>query len=136
MARDFSAAIDEWTRKTEARIVEVFHVAAQTAAETMSRPWEEGGRLPVKTGNLKRSLAASTIGPPAVLWGQKKFTGNPAGIEAVIDSAKIGQTVWLGFQAIYARKVELDNGFVRLTAQNWPQIVEAAAEDVKARDGG
>lgn len=135
MAKSFSAMVDEWARKTEDRTAEVLRVSVATAAEVVSRPQEEGGRLPVVTGNLRRSLAISTIGPPAALWGKKEFDDNSAGIEAVIDSIQVGQTVWLGFQAIYAKKVELDHGFVQMTAQNWPQIVAASVAAVKERSG-
>lgn len=135
MAKSFSATIEEWARKSEERTAEVFRVSAATVADVMSRPLEDGGRLPVVTGNLRRSLAASTIGPPTMLWGRRKFEDNSAGIEAVIDSALIGQTIWLGFQAPYAQKVELDNGFMAMTAQHWKQIVEASAQAVKERSG-
>ena len=135
MAKSFSAMVDGWARKTEDRTAEVFRVSAATAVDVMSRPWDEGGRLPVVTGNLRRSLAASTIGPPVMLWGRRKFEDNSAGIDAVIDSAVIGQTIWLGFQAPYAQKVELDNGFVAMTAQHWKQIVEASVQAVKERSG-
>jgi hypothetical protein len=134
MAKSFSAAVDAWTKKTENRMAEVFRVAAATAAEVMNRPIAEGGRMPVVTGNLRNSLAASTIGPVPALWGRKEpFAPNPDGIAAVIDSAQLGGTVWLGYQAIYAKKAELDHGFVALAAQNWTGIVEASVAAVKER---
>lgn len=129
----FTAQIEAFADKVEQRALETFQTTAATTAELMSRPWEEGGRMPVVTGNLKRSLAASTVGPPPALWGQKEFKGTLAGIEAVIDSTVLGETVWLGFQAIYAKKAELDNGFVRLATQNWQQIVDASVAAAKER---
>lgn len=136
MADSFSAKIEGWARKTEQRTVDVFREAARATDEEVARPKEEGGNLPVLSGNLRRSRAASTIGPPATLWRQKEFTGTDAGVLSVIQGAAIGQTIWIGFQAPYAKKAEENHGFVRLTAQRWPQIVEEAVRAVKSRDGG
>jgi len=49
----------------------------------------------------------------------------------VIAKAKIGETIYLGFQANYAGIQEAKNGFVRLTAQRWPAIVKASSAKIK-----
>jgi hypothetical protein len=66
-----------------------------------------------------------------MLWGVKEFHGTRQAVEDVIESAEIGQTVWIGFQAIYARKAEDKHGFVRLAAQQWQVIVVNAAGRAK-----
>jgi hypothetical protein len=35
-----------------------------------------------------------------------------------------------GWTAVYARAMEAKYGFMRLGAQNWPKIVDAAAKEV------
>lgn len=135
MAESFSAKVERWARETEQRARDVFREAALQADQEVSEPNSEGGHLPVVSGNLRKSRAASTIGPPQTLWRQKEFSGTDAGIASVIRTAEIGQTVWIGFQALYAMKAEENHGFVRLTAQRWPQIVEQAIRVVKGRSG-
>lgn len=127
----FSAAIDKWIDKTEKRVTNVLREAALLVDHTVSLPVAGGGNLPVVTGNLRRSRAASTIGPPAILWKEKTFSGSDEAIASVIKGAAVGQTVWIGFQAPYAGKAEDKHGFVRLTAQRWPQLVEQAARSLK-----
>lgn len=127
----FKVQIGEWAKKADNRLLSVFHEASQGVAKESSTPRQEGGNLPYVKGNLQRSMAASTIGPPKMLWGVNAFHGTWSAVVDVIKSAKIGQTVWIGFQAIYAKKAEDKYGFVRLAAQRWTQIVEAAAKRAK-----
>jgi hypothetical protein len=131
MAKSFTAQLDEWSRKTDGRLRTLFHESAKGVAETASTPVQQGGHLPYEKGNLQRSLAVSTIGPIKMLWGVKEFHGTRQAVEDVIESAEIGQTVWIGFQAIYARKAEDKHGFVRLAAQQWQVIVVNAAGRAK-----
>lgn len=112
-------------------------------ARAMRQSKDEGGHTPVVTGNLQKSLAASTYGLPPILFKSRKsksaaeveFSGDLQSIDAVIDSATLEQTVWLGFQAPYAAKIETKEGFVRLPEQRWQQIVDEATATVKARLG-
>lgn len=136
-AKSFSAAIADFAKKTEAEIEDVFQEAPLLLASEIRRSRNEGGNLPYVSGNLQRSLAASTIGPPAVLWRQKEFSGSLEGIAEIIQGARIGQTIWIGFQAPYAMKVEKgeSGGFVALAAQRWDRIVAEAVGAVTSRSG-
>lgn len=131
----FTAQVEAFVTKAKRMQAEVAHEAAIGLAETATQSKDQGGNLPVVKGNLQRSFAASTVGPVSVLWGQKEFRGTLDGVMSVIRNAKIGQTIWMGFQAAYARKVEVDNGFIRLAAQRWDQIVADAVRLVRARNG-
>lgn len=134
----FSSTVAGWAKMAEGRNTAVFQEAGVRLAAAIRQSRQEGGHLPYERGNLQRSLAASTIGPPAVLWRQKEFGGSLERIAEVIRGASIGQTIWLGFQAPYAVKVEQgeSGGFFALGAQRWPQIVLEAAQSVKSRTGG
>jgi hypothetical protein len=141
MAKSFSAEVEAWVRKTDATLTDVFREASRGVADEVALPKDEGGPMPVVTGNLRNSLAASTASMPSVRWRRRikgatnDFAPNQGEIEAVIGAAEIGQTVFLGFRAPYAQKVERVNGFVRLTAQRWKQIVDEAVRTVKGWTG-
>ena len=106
--------------------------------------------MPVKTGNLRRSLMASTSVMPTIREGKETFSDS--GIEMVIAGAALGSTVYLGFQAAYAARMnygfvgedslgrvynQAGFGFVDAVAQRWPQIVAEAEAKVRSRfEGG
>lgn len=143
MPETFAAQVDAWVRKTDTTTVDVFREATRDLAREVMLPKDEGGHMPVITGNLRNSLAASTTARPPVRWAKRgkgarnDFPPNEGQLEAVIAGATIGQTLFLGFQAPYAQKAELHdgNGFVRLTAQRWSQIVEQAVRTVRGWAG-
>lgn len=130
-----AAQVEAFATKAKRMLAEVAQESSIGVAEAATLPKDQGGHLPVVKGNLRRSFAASTVGPVSVLWGQREFHGTLDGVMSVIRNAKIGQTIWMGFQAAYARKAEVDNGFVRLTTQRWQQIVADAVRLVRARNG-
>lgn len=140
MARTFSADIGKWARQTEARMTAVFRQSAQGVAEGVKRTRAEGGNMRVKTGFLRASLMASTSQMPSINpmasppdnAPDNSFAPDP-GVTLVIAGADIGQTIYLGFTASYARPREYEDGFVRLTAQRWPEIVRQSAELIKSR---
>lgn len=131
-SKSFSAAVSDFALKSERRIEGVFREASRIAAAEMMKSKSQGGHLPVLTGRLRRSLMASTAGMPQVQHRAKDFPPNEAQIAEVIAGAGIGQSIFLGFQAPYAQKAEYDqgNGFVRLTAQRWQEIVAEATRRV------
>lgn len=143
----FEAQVTAWVRKTELRLEAVFRFSAQAVANEVRVPVGKGGNMPVLTGNLRRSLVASKVEMPTVEPG-KEFPDKTENIKLVIAGAQIGETVFLGFQAAYARRMEYGfqgedsagrtfnqkgRGFVRLTAQRWPKIVREQARLLKSR---
>ncbi|KWT70771.1 hypothetical protein APY04_0832 [Hyphomicrobium sulfonivorans] len=88
----------------------VFRDAAQTVANEVRKPEGAGGNMPVDTGNLRRSLAASTDSMPQVQPGVATFSDNDSQITAVISNAPLGSTIYLGFQADYAVHMEYGTG--------------------------
>lgn len=134
VARSFAADIGAWARKTEDRLVEVPRESARLAARSMTDP----SVMPRVTGNLAHSLTASTAAMPTIDFSKVRplFTESEAQIEGVVANAQIGQTIFLGFRAPYAKRIETKRGFVRLTVQRWQQIVTEAVRNVRARTGG
>ncbi|TWB61693.1 hypothetical protein FBZ98_1011038 [Rhizobium sp. ERR 922] len=148
--QSFAAQVSAWASAEMERAEAVYQTAAQTVANEVRTPVAAGGRMPVKTGNLRRSLMASTSAMPTIIEGKQEFTDNP--VELVIAGAQLGGTIYLGFQAAYAARMnygfvgqdslgrsynQAGFGFVDAVAQRWPQIVAEAETTVRGRfEGG
>lgn len=143
MSTSFAKQVGAWAAKTEARTQAVYRRSVELLAEDMSTTKAQGGRVPFQTGNLARSLTASTTGMPKT---SASFTvgGN---IGAIAATLRLDQPVWLGYQAIYARRqnygyVGADSRgrvynqqghyFVEAAIANWQQIVAQAAAELQA----
>lgn len=129
----FASQIAAWATKTEEAQTEVLHESLRHLVDEVTRPKSAGGHLPVVTGNLGNSVAVSTLGPVTYDWTTKKFRNPVDAVNNAIAGVAVGQTAWIGFRAPYAHKIEVDNGFVRLAAQRWPQIVVEAVRKRGAR---
>lgn len=144
--QSFAAQVSAWASAEMERAEAVFQAAAQTVANDVRTPVNEGGRMPVKTGNLRRSLMASTSSMPTIVEGKQEFTDSA--VELVIAGAELGGTIFLGFQAAYAARMnygfvgedsvgrvynQAGYGFVDAVAQLWPQIVTEAETKVRDR---
>ena len=125
MAEKFTSAVADWAIKTERQQTEVLHESLRGLDDTLA------DKTPVVTGNLKNSRTLSTLGPPSIDWGRKKFRDPSDAIDNAVAGVEVGQTAWLGFRAPYAHKVEPKYAMLRLTAQAWRQIVDAAARVVR-----
>ena len=139
----FSAQVSAWAAQSEQRLTAVFRQSAQAVAGEVKKPVAAGGNMRVKTGFLRASLMASTSQMPSINPEAKPATGaadnsysEDQNVTLIIAGADIGQTIYLGFTAAYARPREYEDGFVRLTAQRWPQIVEECARLIKSRVAG
>lgn len=144
MAQSFTAQIEERVRAYERRLIATAHGSAQELAETAKKTIPQGGNLPHDTGNLRRSLMASTASMPTMSSnGNQEFADNAAQIEAVIMGWELSTPLFLGWGAAYARRMEYgfqgtDSlgrtynqqgfGFTRLAAQQWQQIVSRNAQ--------
>lgn len=134
---DFTAQIGDWARQSQARALAVLKDATQTVANDIRIPKSRGGHMPVDTGNLRRSLTISKVEMPRPPTDKKReFADSSGNITLTIASLKIGETIYLGFQANYASIQENLNGFVRLTVQRWPEIVAASAKKLQGRVEG
>jgi hypothetical protein len=148
--KTFSAQIDDWVRSTKERVEAVFHMAAQDVAEEI-----QGIILAEKlidTGFYRASLEASGTQMPVMRAEAKPATGvtysyDAGPINLIIQNIPLGGTVYLGFSAIYARRLEYgfvgedslgraynQSGYrvVGRAAQNWGWIVAEAVSRAKA----
>ena len=135
----------KWAEKQQENLLKVFQRALVLLAREMIRTKGDGGTLPKVTGNLARSLLAQ-IGQRVTVSSAKDFAGADVGIIAA--TAVLGDEVFLGYQAAYARRMnsgfvgtdkagrtynQSGNHFVERAIIMWPQIVDQAVVDV--RDG-
>lgn len=142
MATSFSAAVDAWAKKSERRLTAVYRRSVEILADEMTMTKPQGGRVPFDTGNLARSLLASTSGMPKT--SESQASGSNVGIVAA--TLQFGQPVWIGYQAIYARRMnygfigpdslgrvynQQGNYFVEGAIANWQQIVNRAVAELK-----
>jgi hypothetical protein len=133
---DLGAQIDEWVKKTDARMLAVYKGSVQ---EFVSRAQS---RIPVDTGFARASIRGSLEAMPKItsVNGEpgKTYSVDMSSIILLINSAKLGQTIYIGWTANYAIFLEWGHsqqapmGFIGVTAVEWPQIVAAEIEKAKA----
>lgn len=104
-------------------------------------PGTGGGRLPVDTGFLWHSLVVSLDGMPQMRDNPTEattYTYNPGPINMVVSNATLGDTIFAGYAAKYAAKVNYSYGymFVDMATQRWSQTVNAVVQELKGRMGG
>lgn len=116
--------------------------SVQELAKVAGTTIPNGGRVPVKTGNLARSVVVDNK-PPQIIEGLA--TGDYSlGVAAI----KPGDTVFVGWQAAYSRRmnygfVGTDSlgrvynqsgfAFAEATAAKWPAIVQEQAQKMGGR---
>lgn len=135
---NFAATVSEWARKTPERMQAVRNRAIEKMGEDMALTKPQGGRVPFDTGNLARSLMASTSGMQGVLTGQS--------VGAVTATLPLTKAIWLGYQAEYARRMnyglvgpdslgrvynQAGNYFVEGAISKWTQFVDEAARELQ-----
>ena len=133
MAKYTFATLDAWTKKTEKRIDAVLKDATQTVIRTAQKTKAKGGRMPVRTGNLRNSLQSSVAGG-ASGEGKESYI-------LVAGNMNGGDLATFTWTAEYAAAV--NNGrngrpgahFVEGAVDQWPAIVRASIAKAKARVG-
>lgn len=102
----FADQIGAWASQAEARVNAVRNRSIEILAAEMTKTRAQGGRVPFLTGNLARSILASTQGMPDQSEGP--FPGSNVGL--VTATLTADQPIWIGYQAVYARR--MNYGFV------------------------
>lgn len=143
---DFAAHVDQWTRDMESRMLAVFKRAVELLAEELAKAQGNGGRTPKLTGNLIRSILAQIGSMPSQGGAGAQYGGQDVGL--VVAGAILGDSISLGFQANYARRLnygfvgqdssgrnynQAGSFFVEAAAAKWPQFVTQAAAEIRAR---
>lgn len=138
MAGNFAAQVKAFADKAKLRQDAIFQSSANALMDEAGTPKAQGGKMPVDTGFLRNSAVASKDGMP---------NSGSSAYGLVFASLKAGETVYAGWTAAYASRMEYGfvgkdslgrqynqqgNGFARAAQQNWQFIVERATNDVEA----
>lgn len=141
--RSFAASVAAFRDKTKRQMRDVFAEAVQDVVEIAQTPKAKGGRMPVRDGNLRNSLASG-------LNGSFGATG-PDSYVVTLSGLEIGDIAQFAWTAPYARRMELGfsgtdslgrtyeqpgNHFVGSAAAQWPQRVAYWAARVKNGGSG
>lgn len=137
---DLGSQLDAWTKQTRERMLAVAKGATQ---EFVARAQS---RIPVDTGFARASARGSLesmplIDPSAQGNPGQSYSADLSQIILLINSAKPGQTIYIGWTANYVQQLEwghsdqAPNGFVGITALEWPQIVAEEIEKAKTSVG-
>lgn len=144
---NFAAQVDAWARETEDRLERIWKQSSQELGSIANNA------VPVDTGFLRASFMASTEAMPSIDESAQNKEGASVSqdfgqITTVIQGATLGQTIFLGWTAAYALRIEFGfNGtdslgrkynqppqaFARLTAEQWPVIVSSVVAQAKTR---
>lgn len=145
MAKSFAATVGQWAVKVDGALEVVFKESAQELVSQMDKlladmvydqPSSENYR---RTGFLRASLMASREAMPR-LYRDNPGASVPPDLQPVIlviNSADLGDTIYLGYTANYAAYVHYGakgaapRPWVTLIAQRWEEIVAAKAKEVK-----
>ena len=124
MAKSFDAQVTSWARKSEARMLAVVRTATQDMIKDAQLPRARGGRMPVDTGFLRNSMLGDVNRIPS---GESSPT-NTMTVSLVINRVQVGDVLYIGWVANYAKYMEAKYAFMRGASQNWDKFVQAAAK--------
>ena len=130
-----TVTVEQWAAQNMLRLRAVAQTAVQDMVRDVQTPRAKGGRLPVDTGFLRNSFASALNstprGPTKGPEGYRATDFDMQPIAATLLQLNIGDTVTLGWTAVYARAMEYRYAFNRAAVQNWSQYVNAAARKVQ-----
>lgn len=138
MAKEFSAQVDDFIRKSKARMIAVAKGSIQTTINNAQIPVAKGGRMRVDTGFLRASgrisFSGLPSGPSRPPTGSEPNSFNWVGDGALASLAgmKLGDTIYFGWTAEYAQYREMYDGFLGTQLQNWQKTVDAEVRKAKA----
>lgn len=119
--RDIGALLDRYERQ----MTYVAKDATGSVVMEAQRERKQGGRMPVISGFLRSSIAAAmgtlpsgpTKGDP-----NKRYPAGSIGAQ-LIRWRPAEENIYIGWSAIYARKMEYRYGFLRSATQRWDSFV-------------
>lgn len=130
---NFKQQVIDFQRKAELAMRATLRESAQDLTEEALEPKAKGGRMPVDTGALRNSFVAGVnsfpSGPTTPEGLSTDFDLSP--LLLAINKVNVGDRLVIGTAMNYAAIQEAKSGFIRLAAQNWVPICEAAAKRVR-----
>lgn len=119
--RDIGALLDKYERQ----LTYVAKDATGSVVMAAQKERKQGGRMPVVSGFLRSSIAAA-IGtlPAGPVKGDpnKRYPAGTIGAQ-LIRWNPAQENIYIGWSAIYSRKMEYRYGFLRSATQRWSSFV-------------
>jgi hypothetical protein len=141
MVKSFTAQLKGFADKTDRRALAVARESIQDVMDDAQTTTDEGGRMPVKTGFLRNSVASGLNGSGnfAPRKKPKDYSGGADNGAYLLTLAgmELGDVVRFAWTAEYAIHQELGaqgrtgKHFVGVAAAKWPQFVDANAARVR-----
>lgn len=119
--RDIGALLDRYERQ----MTYVAKDATQSVVAAAQLERNQSGRMPVQSGFLRSSIAAALGTLPAgPVKGDpnKRYPAGSIGAQ-LIRWRPAQENIYVGWSAIYARKMEYRYGFLRSATQRWDSFV-------------
>lgn len=132
---NFSATVTSFVAETRKRMRALALQSTQELIEQVQTPVAKGGKMRVDTGFLRASGQISFTGiPSGPTVGDKDKKYKTKAI-ATVDYANwdIGETIYFGWTANYAKYREAYDGFLIAGVQNWQSIVNSVCARIKDR---
>ena len=138
MATQNLAVVDDWANESADRLERIWKQSSQELGSIAS------AGVPIDLDFAHASIRASTesmplIDPAASNKEKKPVSFNFGEISTVIQSATLGQTIYIGWTAAYIMPLEYGHskqapqGFARLAASQWETIVSGVVAEAKVR---
>jgi len=136
----------DWAERTKKLMTALLRNSVQALAREASSTIPNGGRVPVKTSNLSRSVVIDDKPPPMDAEGIIHTVGQDFSLG--VANIHPGEPVYIGWTARYARRVnygfvgtdslgrtynQSGFGFAEATAAKWPAIVAQEAAKIAGR---
>jgi len=136
----FQAKVDEWVKAVPERVRAVFRESTQRVAS------DAANAVPVDTGFARASVQASLESMPQIDQTARGVKGGVYSLDTnqlsvVIAQAELKDTIYVGWTASYIQYLEYGHsqqapqGFVRVNAERWPQIVAEVSAQLKSQAG-
>lgn len=135
---DYEAQIDRFILKTRRRMKAVVRGSVQDVVFEANTTTTKGGKMRVDTGFLRASGRISLTGMPSGPSrppqdaGDATYTLDEASITAGLAGVDLGDVIYFGWSAEYARHREVYDGFLESALMNWQKIVDVNVRKVKA----
>ncbi len=141
-----TAQTTEFVASTIARMRALALQSTQELIDEVQTPVGKGGKMRVDTGFLRASGQLSLTGMPSgPSIGRKRAATDPEGAllyetqdiaVAQIQGFELGQTIYFGWTANYAKYREAYDGFLIAGIQNWQSIVDRVTAEITRRSPG
>lgn len=139
--RDLKTQMDKIVVRTEKRMLLVVQGACQELIMDAQTPVGKGGKMrspvPGSTGFLRSSGVASVnVAPRGPSRGDRKgrYTWDGDAVFGVVARLKMGDVLYFGWTARYAKYREAYDGFLELALQKWQSFVDAEIAYYRKKD--